>query len=58
MAETGLSAHRVGILCANNGRIVDRLRSGGRVWPETEDEVLGNIAKLRERRAKTPEDAA
>ena len=51
MAETGLSAHRVGILCAKNGRIIDRLRSGGRVWPETEGEILGQIARLRSNRA-------
>jgi len=57
MAETGLSAHRVGILCANNGRIIDRLRGGGRVWPETEQEVRGNIAKLRASRSQTPEEA-
>jgi len=58
MADTGLSAHRIGILCANNGRIVDRLRSGGRVWPETEQEVRGNIAKVRETRAQAHEGAA
>jgi len=36
MAETGLSPFRFGILAVKNGRLVDRLRDGGRVWPETE----------------------
>ncbi|MBT0779573.1 hypothetical protein [Paracoccus sp. pheM1] len=58
MAQTGLSAHRVGMLCAKNGRIIERLRSGGRVWPETELEILKNIDLERHRRSATPEDAA
>lgn len=33
--ETGLSDHRIGMLLANNGRLLTRLRNGGRVWPET-----------------------
>ena len=33
---TGLSDHRVGILAAGNGRLIERLERGGRVWPETE----------------------
>lgn len=57
MADTGLSAHRVGILCANNGRIVDRLRDGKRIWPETEKKVRGNIGRLRAQRTQTPEGA-
>lgn len=58
MAETGLSAHRVGILCASNGRLIDRLREGGRVWPETEQGVRDAIARERQRRAQTTEGAA
>lgn len=50
-SETGLSKHRVGILLAKNGRLIDRLRSpSGRVWPETEEEIRANIAVERERR--------
>lgn len=52
MAETGLSAHRVGILCARNGRIIDRLRAGGRVWPETENEIRSAICRERSRRSE------
>ena len=58
MVETGLSAHRVGILCASNGRLIDRLRDGGRVWPETEREVRAAIARERERRVQAKEGAA
>ena len=58
MSETGLSAHRVGIICANNGRLVDRLRDGGRVWPETEQEVRAAIARERARRSEQQEGAA
>lgn len=58
MAETGLSAHRVGMICANNGRIIERLRDGGRVWPETAVSIRAAIAQERARRAETPEGAA
>ena len=34
--ETGLSDHRIGILATGNGRLIERLARGGRVWPETE----------------------
>lgn len=51
MSETGLSAHRVGMICANNGRIIERLRDGGRVWPETADNIRAAIAAERSRRA-------
>lgn len=50
MAETGLSAHRVGMICANNGRIIDRLRAGGRVWPETEAQIRSAIRAERQAR--------
>jgi len=42
--ETGLSDHRIGILAVNNGRLLERLRSGGRVWPETESKIRKYIA--------------
>ena len=57
MADTGLSAHRVGILAANNGRLVDRLREGRRVWPETEQAVRSALRRERQRRSQ-PEGAA
>ena len=56
MAETGLSAHRAGILAANNGRLVDRLREGRRVWPDTEKAI--RTALRREREARTTNNGA
>jgi hypothetical protein len=44
----GLGEHRFGILAANNGRLVERLRSGGRIWPDTEERVR---AFMQDRRA-------
>lgn len=38
-AVTGLSDHRVGIILANNGRLIERLRQKKRVWPETVDKI-------------------
>lgn len=35
LAAEGIGEHRFGILAASNGRLVERLRSGGRIWPET-----------------------
>lgn len=49
MAETGTGAFRFGMKAIKNGRLVERLRSGGRVWPETEMEVR---AYIRAERAK------
>lgn len=48
--ETGLSEHRVGILLSRNGRLIDRLRSEGRVWPETERKIRDALARERLRR--------
>ncbi|MCD1619161.1 hypothetical protein K7H20_13910 [Salipiger manganoxidans] len=50
LAETGLSEHRAGIILASNGRLIPRLRDGGRVWPETEEAVRGAIARERQAR--------
>lgn len=36
IAKTGMSAHKFGMLAVKNGRLVERLRAGRRVWPETE----------------------
>lgn len=70
LTETGLSAYRFGYLAVKNGRLVERLRSGRRVWPETEAEVRAfMLAEQKRRRSNTkivtdtkkrpaPEDAA
>lgn len=44
-ADTNLSDHRVGMLLANNGRLLPRLRAGGRVWPETVSEIEASLAR-------------
>ena len=49
MTLLGVEAHRFGILAANNGRLVDRLEKGGRLWPETEERVRSFIASVREK---------
>lgn len=40
---TGMSASYFSKLAAGNGELVNRLRSGGRVWPETEVKVRAFI---------------
>lgn len=51
LTETGMGAFRFGIKAANNGRLVERLRDGRRVWPETEEQVRAYIASKRAQRA-------
>lgn len=50
LTETGMGAFRFGWLATKNGRLVERLRSGGRIWPETEAEVRAFM--IAERRTK------
>jgi hypothetical protein len=50
LTATGLSGSRFGVLAARNARLVERLRSGGRVWPETEKMVRDFLAAERIRR--------
>jgi hypothetical protein len=45
--EFGIGEHRFGMLAANNGRLVERLRSGGRVWPETEERIRSFMNERR-----------
>lgn len=47
-----IGEHRFGILAANNGRLVERLRSGGRVWPDTEEKVRLFIDARRPERSR------
>jgi len=62
LAETGMGEHRFGLLAANNGRLVERLRTPrqngqpSRVWPETEEQVRSFIASRRA--ASKQEEAA
>lgn len=43
LAEAKFGEHRFGILAVSNGRLVERLRSGGRIWPDTEERVRSFI---------------
>lgn len=54
MAEMGIGPHRFGILAADNGRLVERLREGKTVTLVTADRVRTFIA---ERRAAAPQAA-
>jgi hypothetical protein len=47
LTETGRGEYRFGLLAVGNGRLVSRLRSGGRVWPETEMAVRAYILSQR-----------
>mgnify|MGYP000855388980 CR=1 FL=1 len=55
LAVSKMGEHRFGILAANNGRLVERLRAGrsggkpARVWPETERAIRAfMVEKSRE----------
>lgn len=37
--RTGLTEYRFGWLAVRNGRLVERLRDGRRIWPDTEMKV-------------------
>lgn len=62
LTETGLSEHRVGFLLAKNGKLVERLRAGRRIWPETEKMIREGLVRERALRisdaANAQEDAA
>ena len=53
MAEANLGPHRFGLLAAKNGRLVDRLREGRRVWPETEKQIRDFMRSNRPKARKT-----
>jgi hypothetical protein len=56
LADHSMSDYKFGILAANNGRLLERLRNGGRVWPETEelirDFIRSEIATQHEQHAR------
>lgn len=39
LASKGISEWYFGYLAVKNGRLVERLREGGRIWPETEARI-------------------
>lgn len=50
LAETGMSAYRFGYRAVRNGRLVERLEAGRRIWPETEIEARAFMRAERQRR--------
>lgn len=60
LSETGTGVFRFGIKATRNGRLVERLRAGGRVWPETENEVRAFMRLERDKlsRSKKKDRAA
>jgi len=56
-AQTGLSDHRVGIILARNGRLLERLRAGGRFWPETQRQIERAIGREQAARAARKKQA-
>ncbi len=50
LEETGMSSYSLGYRSVRNGRLVDRLRLGRRVWPETQQAVR---AYMRSTKADT-----
>lgn len=52
MTEFGMSEYKFGILAVHNGRLVERLRAGRRVWPETEAEIRGFMISHRRTKEK------
>lgn len=45
LRAAGIGEHRFGILAARNGRLVERLREGRRIWPDTEAKVREFLEK-------------
>ena len=45
LEKTGISEFGFGFESVKNGRLIERLRKGGRVWPETEDEIRSYMKK-------------
>jgi hypothetical protein len=48
--ETGMGDFRLGWLSTRNGRLLERLRAGRRVWPETEAQIRAFMISERQRR--------
>lgn len=47
LAETGMGASYFGKIAVGNSELVKRLRSGGRLWPETAQKVRHFILQHR-----------
>ncbi len=51
LAQSGMSDFAFGFRAVKNGRLVERLRRGGRVWPEQEERIRAFIASQRQTEA-------
>lgn len=54
LAETGMGASYFGKAAVKNSEVVPRLRSGGRVWPETEATLCEFMKDYRVRQRDMP----
>jgi len=53
--DVQMTASTFGRLAANDGKLVDRLKSGGRVWPETAEKIRSFMRNHgKSRRARQP----
>jgi hypothetical protein len=52
LADHPMTDYKFGIQAAHNGRLLERLRSGGRVWPEQEQRIRDFIKSESARRSK------
>jgi hypothetical protein len=51
--EPRMTEYRFGFSAVKNGRLLERLRDGKRIWPETEMEVRAFIRSRRRARAES-----
>lgn len=57
-AQHGLSDFAFSYHSTGNGRLLERLRKGGRVWPETELQIRAWMLNPVPRKRKPKEDSA
>lgn len=57
LSETGIGEYMFGLRAVRNGRLLERLRAGRRIWPETEAEIRGFMIAQRAIRAAQREVA-
>ena len=58
LARTGWSDYKFGIKAIKNGRLVERLRAGRRIWPETEMQVRAFIRSCDDQFSAREHEAA
>lgn len=58
LSKTGMGVSYFGKVASGNSELVHRLRSGGRVWPETDEKVRAFMTAHIAEAAKASEDAA